>query len=120
MARRAPAAGDAAAAVPGPLEVWLARARGVGALLGFAIVFMACQRQGFTMVDAALRGLAGAVALSLVAWWSALMVVQALMRSAAAQARSEALDVAAAQVTAARAAQAVPGASFPGRSDEPS
>ena len=119
---RRPAGIDAPAA--GPLEIWVARARGAGALLGFAVVFLTCRGQGFEMADAALRGLGGAFALSLVAWWSALLVVQALMRSAAAQARREALEAAAAQAAAQAAAAGAPrtraGAPYANRSDEPS
>ena len=44
--------------------------------------------------------------MSLVAWWSALLVLQALMRSAAAQANREALEAAAAQAAAAQEADA--------------
>ena len=36
-----------------------------------------------------LRGLVGALALSLVAWWSALLVIQALMRAAVVQTTAE-------------------------------
>lgn len=78
-----------------PMEVWIARARGVGGLIGFAVAFWVCRGQGFAMSDAILRGLVGAVALSLVAWWSALLVIQALMRAAAAQAQREAYAAAA-------------------------
>ena len=87
-----------------PMDMWVARARGVGALIGFAIAFWICHRQGFTTTDAVLRGLIGAVALSLVSWWSALLVIQALMRAAAVETSRGGDDAAQAQGAAARAA----------------
>jgi hypothetical protein len=72
-----------------PTELWVARARGAGAVLGFLIAFWVCRREGLETTDAILRGLVGAVALALVSWWSALMVLTALVRAAAAQARRE-------------------------------
>lgn len=84
-----------------PMEEWVARARGVGLVVGFLVAFAVCHRQGFPLADAVLRGLVGAAVLSVVAWWSALMVIQALMRAAAAQAVREA-EAAAAQMAAAR------------------
>lgn len=93
----------AAAPATSPMEIWIARARGVGGLIGFAVAYWVCRGQGFAMSDAILRGLGGAVALSLVAWWSALLVIQALMRAAGAQAQREAY-VAAAEVAAAQQA----------------
>lgn len=89
-----------------PMAVWVGRARTVGGLIGFAVAFWVCRRQGFPMADAVLRGLVGAVAMSLVAWWSSLTVIQALMRSAAAQAQREAIAAAEAQAAAAQAAEA--------------
>jgi hypothetical protein len=91
----------AAQAEASPMEEWVTRARGVGLVVGFLIVFLVCRNQGFPIADAILRGLVGAAVLSVVAWWSALMVIQALMRAAAAQARAEA-EAAAAQMAAAR------------------
>ncbi|MGD9571911.1 MAG: hypothetical protein AB7V62_08515 [Thermoleophilia bacterium] len=88
-----------------PMAMWIGRARAIGALVGFAIAFWVCRRQGFPVADAALRGLVGAVAMSLVAWWSALIVIQALMRSAVAQAQREAIEAAEAQAAAAQAAE---------------
>lgn len=85
-----------------PMENWVARARGVGAIVGFLIAFQVCRGQGFATSDAILRGLGAAVAMSLVAWWSALIAIQALMRSAVVQAQREA-DTAAAEAAAARA-----------------
>jgi hypothetical protein len=73
-----------------PTEAWVARARGAGAVLGFLIAFWVCRREGLDATDAILRGLAGAVVLALVSWWSALMVLTALVRAAAAQARRDA------------------------------
>ena len=72
----------------------------MAAILGFLIAFQVCRGQGFGTSDAILRGLGGAIAMSLVAWWSALLVIQALMRSAAAQTHREA------QLAAAQAAVA--------------
>lgn len=89
-----------------PLALWVGRARAIGGLVGFAVAFWVCRGQGFPLADAVIRGLVGAVAMSLVAWWSALLVVQALMRAAAAQATREALEAAAAETAAARAAEA--------------
>lgn len=83
-----------------PMQIWITRARGIGALTGFAVAWWVCRGQGFAMSDAILRGLVGAMAMSLVAWWSALLVIQALMRSAAAQAAREAREAAAAQAAA--------------------
>jgi len=99
--------GSKADDAPGtPMDMWVARARGVGALLGFAIAFWICHRQGFTTTDAVLRGLMGAVALSLVSWWSALLVIQALMRAAAVQTTRDGYDAAQAQAQARAQAQA--------------
>ncbi len=100
------AAKGAEAASESPMALWMGRARAVGALVGFAIAFWVCRGQGFPLADAVLRGLVGAVAMSLVAWWSALIVIQALMRSAAAQANREALAAAQAEAAAAEAAEA--------------
>lgn len=88
------------AATESPMALWVGRARAIGGLVGFAIAFWVCRRQGFPPADAVLRGLVGAIAMSLVAWWSALMVLQALMRSAAAQTNREALEAAQAQLAA--------------------
>ena len=93
--------GKGAGAETSPMEEWVTRARGVGLVVGFLVVFLVCHRQGFPTADAILRGLVGAAVLSVVAWWSALMVIQALMRAAAAQAVREA-QAAAAQMAAAR------------------
>lgn len=91
MAGRATKKGSAGQGEPpSPMEVWIGRARGIGAILGFLIAFWVCRRQGFDVADAALRGLVGAVGLSLVAWWSSLLVIQALMRSAVVQTQREA------------------------------
>ncbi len=96
--------GDAAAA--SPMELWTARARGVGGIIGFLIAYQVCRGQGFAQADAIIRGLGGAVAMSLVAWWLTLMVIQALMRSAAAQAVREEQAAAAAQAAASAAQDA--------------
>ncbi len=94
------------AAAAGPMDAWISRARGIGAILGFLIAFQVCRGQGFATSDAILRGLGGAVVLSLVAWWSALLVIQALMRSAAAQTHREAQLAAAQAAVAAQEADA--------------
>ncbi len=100
--------GAAAKAAPpaSPMEAWVSRARGIGAIIGFLIAFQVCRGQGFAMADAVLRGLVGAVAMSLVAWWSALLVIQALMRTAAAQTHREAQLAAAEAAVAAQEAEA--------------
>jgi type VI protein secretion system component VasK len=100
-ARRKADGGGAAQSEVSPMEEWVTRARGIGLVAGFLIAFLVCRGQGFPMADAMLRGLVGAALLSVVAWWSALMVIQALMRAAAAQARAEG-EAAAAQMAAAR------------------
>jgi len=115
MAKKA-AATDAAQG--SPMALWVGRARAMGGLAGFAVAFWICRGQGFPVADAVLRGLVGAVAMSLVAWWSALLVIQALMRAAAAQADREALE-AAAQAAAAQAEPA-PTRRAAAAADEPS
>lgn len=92
-------------AQPTPMALWVGRARAVGALVGFAIAFWACRRAGLPAADAVLRSLVAAVALSLVAWWSALLVITALLRSAAAQRERE---IAEAMARAAATAEEVP------------
>ena len=84
-----------------PMEEWVSRARGIGLILGFVVSFYVCRGQGFPIADAVLRGLVGAAVLSVFGLWSALLVIQALMRAAAAQAQREA-QVAAAEAAAAR------------------
>jgi len=101
MAAKAKAKGKDAGAEPSPMDEWVTRARGVGLVVGFLVAFLVCRDQGFPVADAILRGLVGAALLSVVAWWSALMVIQALMRAAAAQTIREA-ELAAAQLAAAR------------------
>lgn len=97
----------AAGSEPSPMEEWVTRARGVGLVVGFLVAFLVCRDQGFPMADAILRGLVGAAVLSVVAWWSALMVIQALMRAAAAQAVREADDAAARMAVARQEADAM-------------
>jgi len=97
--------GDAAP-IETPMGLWVGRARATGALVGFALAFHVCRGQGFPVADAVLRALVGAVGLSLIAWWSSLLVLQALMRSAAAQANREAIAEAQAHAAAAQAADA--------------
>lgn len=67
---------------PGAIGVWTQRARGVGLLIGFAVAFWVSRREGLPMSDAALRGVLGALAMSVVCWWCALLVITALIRSA--------------------------------------
>lgn len=89
-----------------PMDAWVTRARGIGAVVGFLLSYWVCRRQGFPTTDAILRGLGGAIALSLFAWWSALLVIQALMRTAAAQTREEARHAATQAAIAAEEADA--------------
>ncbi len=103
MAKGKGAGAPEATEAESPMALWVGRARAIGALTGFALAFWVCRGQGFPVADAVLRGLGGALAMSLVAWWSALLVLQALMRSAAAQANREAIAAATAQAAAAQA-----------------
>ena len=100
-----------------PMQLWVTRAKGAGALVGFAIAFHVTRGQGFTMSDAIIRGLGGAIAMSLVAWWSTLMVITALMRSAVAQAQREAQMAVAEAAAAQQAADAAYGRR-PGAGDD--
>jgi hypothetical protein len=79
---RGAAAKDAAAG-PSAVAVWAGRARAIGALIGFAVAFWVSRRAGIGTTDAALRGLLGAVAFSLVTWFAALLVIGGLVRTAA-------------------------------------
>jgi hypothetical protein len=106
--------GDAAAS---PMQFWVTRAKGAGALLGFAIAFYVTRGQGFAMSDAIIRGLGGAIAMSLIAWWSSLMVITALLRSAAAQAHREA-QIAVAEAAAAQQAADASYGRRPGAGDD--
>lgn len=106
-AKKGASRGGEEAAVASPMDMWISRARGMGAIIGFLIAFWVCRRQGFGLTDAALRGLIGAIGLSLVAWWSSLLIIQALMRAAADQTNREAhAAVAEAQARAAERATA--------------
>lgn len=96
----------AAVASASPMGLWTARARGIGGIIGFLVAYQVCRGQGFAQADAIIRGLGGAIAMSLVAWWSCLMVIQALMRSAAAQAVRDEQAAAAAQAAVAAAQDA--------------
>ncbi len=89
-----------------PMEAWVAKAKGLGAVIGFAVAFWVCRGQGFSVPDAILRGLGGAMVMSLVAWRSALMVIQALMRAAVAQGERETQAAMAAAAAAQQAADA--------------
>jgi hypothetical protein len=90
----------AAAAVR--MRLWVGRARAGGALLGFVLGMLVCRRAGIPLVDATLRSLLAGAALSLVSWWSTLLVLQALIRTAAVQ-RHEEVAAAMAEVAAAQA-----------------
>jgi hypothetical protein len=82
------------------MRLWVGRARAGGALAGFALGMLVCRRAGIPLVDATLRSLLAGAALSLVSWWSTLLVLQALIRTAVVQRREE---VAAAMAEAAAA-----------------
>jgi hypothetical protein len=104
-AKRAARGTDASsgpAATVTPMDVWVGRARTAGALLGFLLGLWVCHRQGLGLVDSTLRALVAAAGLSLVAWWSALLAIQGLMRAAAAQ-REREREAALAAIAAARA-----------------
>ncbi|HWH14057.1 MAG TPA: hypothetical protein VNT51_04875, partial [Miltoncostaeaceae bacterium] len=78
-----------------------------GLLLGFAVTFLVARGEDLPLADAALRGVVGALAMSLVAWWSALLVITGLMRSAVSQQNAE---IAEALRQAAAAREAAPAA----------
>lgn len=84
------------------MKLWVARARAGGALVGFLLGMWVCDRQGIPLVDATLRSLLAAAALAMVSWWCALLVIQALIRTAAVQRMAE-IEAATAQVAAANA-----------------
>jgi hypothetical protein len=84
------------------MRLWVGRARAGGALAGFALGMLVCRRAGIPLADATLRSLAAGVALSLVSWWSTLLVLQALIRTAAVQ-RHEEVAAAMAEAAAAQA-----------------
>jgi hypothetical protein len=107
MAKQAKGGATAAtaAAEVTPMTLWVGRARAAGALLGFAVALWVCHRQGLGLVDSTLRALIAGAGFSLVAWWSALLTIQGLMRAAVAQRRREE-EAARAEAVAARAAAA--------------
>ena len=84
------------------MKLWVARARAGGALVGFLLGMWVCDRQGIPLVDATLRSLLAAAALAMVSWWCALLVIQALIRTAAVQRRAE-IEAATAEAAAAHA-----------------
>lgn len=86
------------------MALWVARARVGGAAAGFLLGLWVCRRAGFDWPDATLRSLLAGLALGLVAWLSTLLVIQALMRTAAEQKREQ-VEAASAQVAAARDAR---------------
>lgn len=92
------------------IATWTRRARGVGLLLGFAVAFLMSRRAGLPWTDAALRGVVGAFAMSLVLWWCTLMVIQGLIRTALMR-RNEAREKAYAEIIAAQEAAAAAAAS---------
>lgn len=100
--------GERAAEAVTPMAIWVGRARAAGGVLGFLAALWVCHRQGLGLVDATLRALVAAAGLSLVAWWSALLVIKGLMDSAAAQ-REREREQAAAEAAAAREAAAATG-----------
>lgn len=73
------------------VAAWTQRARGIGLLLGFGVAFWVSRGEGLPTPDCVLRGVVGGLAMSLVTWWCALMVIQALMRTAVTRQRAEAL-----------------------------
>lgn len=81
-AKGAAGAGEAGAAGEGAIAVWTQRAKGIGLLVGFAIAFLVSRGEGLPLADAALRGVVGALAMSVVCWWCSLMVITGLIRSA--------------------------------------
>ncbi len=82
---------------PGAVGLWTQRARGIGLLLGFGIAYWISRGEGLPTSDAILRGVVGAFAMSLVCWWCALLVIQALMRTAVSRQNE---DMVAAQIAA--------------------
>lgn len=76
------AAADAGGPGEGAIAVWTQRAKGIGLLVGFAVAFLVSRREGLPLADAALRGIVGALAMSVVCWWCSLMVITGLIRSA--------------------------------------
>jgi hypothetical protein len=84
------------------MRLWVGRARAGGALVGFILGMFVCRRAGIPLSDATLRSLLAGAALSLVAWWSTLLVLQALIRTAAVR-RHEEVSAAMAQAAAAQA-----------------
>jgi hypothetical protein len=84
------------------MRLWVGRARAGGALVGFILGMFVCRRAGIPLADATLRSLLAGAALSLVAWWSTLLVLQALIRTAAVR-RHEEVSAAMAQAAAAQA-----------------
>jgi len=67
------------------IAYWSHRARGIGLLLGFAITFWISRGEDLPLTDSVLRAVVGAFAMSLVCWWCALLVLQGVMRGAAAR-----------------------------------
>lgn len=84
---------------PGAVGLWTQRARGIGLLMGFGITYWISRGEGLPTPDAILRGVVGAIAMSLVCWWCALLVIQALMRTAVTRQNE---DLVAAQFAATR------------------
>ena len=82
MAKDAKAPKTAKGGDTGAVGLWTQRARGIALLLGFGIAYWISRGEGLPPSDAILRGVIGAFAMSLVCWWCALLVIQALMRTA--------------------------------------
>ncbi len=83
------AAAETAAKDPGPIGVWTQRARGIGLLIGFAVTFLVSRNEGLPVADSALRAVGGALVMSVVCWWCALMVITGLIRTALARQNAE-------------------------------
>ncbi len=98
----AAASGSPEAAASARIALWVARARVAGACGGFLLGLWVCRRAGLPWPDATLRGLIAGLGLCLVAWLSTLLVIQALVRTAAERKRED-IEEATAQVAAARA-----------------
>lgn len=90
----------------GVIDHWTQRAKGIGLLAGFAVAFLVSYRAGLPWPDATIRGVVGALVMSVVAWWCALMVIQGLMRTAVVNAKNERRRAAAEAAAALDAANA--------------
>ena len=80
------------------IALWVTRGRTGGAIAGFLLGLWVCRRADLPWPDATLRALVAALGLGLVAWLCTLLVLQALVRTAAEQRRRE-IEEAAAEFT---------------------